>query len=81
MTTPERVLTHVVLMKFHEQADAKQARELLSALDRAMPHIPALTVALDELDPLVSYGTYRTPRGLSQWTSIGVAGVGRAVRR
>ncbi|MFC9437073.1 Dabb family protein [Nocardia sp. NPDC057030] len=55
MTTDHPRLTHVVLMKFHDRADAKPAGELLSALDGAVPQILSLTVTLDELDTPVSY--------------------------
>lgn len=55
MTTEDPRLTHVVLMKFHDRADAKQAGELLAALDGAVPQIRSLTIALDELDTPVSY--------------------------
>ncbi|MBF6331176.1 Dabb family protein [Nocardia transvalensis] len=48
-------LTHVVLMKFHDRADAKQAADLLGGLTDSVPHIRSLHVALDELGTDVSY--------------------------
>ncbi|UGT44150.1 Dabb family protein [Nocardia yamanashiensis] len=50
-----RVLTHVVLMKFHERADREEAARLLTALPAAIPHLRALRVTLDALGTPVSY--------------------------
>ncbi|MFE9581526.1 Dabb family protein [Nocardia sp. NPDC006044] len=65
MPTDNPRLTHVVLMKFHDRADAKQAGELLSALDGTVPHILSLTIALDELATPVSYDLCMTTTHLS----------------
>ncbi|MCM6771929.1 Dabb family protein [Nocardia sp. CDC159] len=48
-------LTHVVLMKFRDRTDAKQAAELLGGLPDRIPDIRTLHVALDELGTEVSY--------------------------
>ncbi|MFI6866053.1 Dabb family protein [Nocardia sp. NPDC050406] len=51
-------LTHIVLMKFHDRADAEHAAKLLAELDSAVPQIRSMTVALDELATSVSYDLY-----------------------
>ncbi|GAA3203440.1 Dabb family protein [Actinocorallia longicatena] len=49
------MLTHVVLMKFTDAADAPQARELLTALPGRVPEIQRLTVGLDVVHGDASY--------------------------
>ncbi|MFF0493694.1 Dabb family protein [Nocardia sp. NPDC004068] len=48
-------LTHVVLMKFTDRADAREAAELLGGLPARVPQIRTLHLALDELATPVSY--------------------------
>ncbi|MDX6744374.1 Dabb family protein [Actinocorallia sp. A-T 12471] len=49
------MLTHVVLMKFTDPADAPKAKELLEGLVPAVPHIQKLTVGLDVVRAAVSW--------------------------
>jgi hypothetical protein len=49
------VLTHVVLMKFTDPADAPEAKRLLDGLPAEVPEIRALTVGLDVVRSAVSY--------------------------
>ncbi|GAA5071106.1 Dabb family protein [Nocardia iowensis] len=67
-----QVLTHVVLMKFHNRSDAEKAAELLTALVDSVPQIRTLTVSLDELATPVSYDlclttTHDSPDDLSAY--------------
>jgi hypothetical protein len=49
------MLTHVVLMKFAEQTDARKAADLLEALPATVTAIRTLDVRLDELRTEVSW--------------------------
>ncbi len=49
------MLTHVVMMKFHDRRDAAAAAKLLIELEGAVPPIRSMAVALDELDTANSY--------------------------
>ena len=48
------VLTHVVVMKFTDPADAPRAKELLEGLVGAVPQIRSLLVGLDTVHSEVS---------------------------
>ncbi|GAA4080341.1 Dabb family protein [Nonomuraea soli] len=49
------MLTHVVLMKFTDPADAATAKDLLESLEGAVPQIAAIHVGLDVVGSPVSY--------------------------
>jgi hypothetical protein len=49
------LITHVVLMKFADQANAAEARTRLDALPAQIPHIRDLTVGLDVVRAEVSW--------------------------
>jgi hypothetical protein len=49
------MLTHVVLMKFTDPADAPQAKELLEGLAGTVTEIRSITVGLDVLRTEVSF--------------------------
>lgn len=49
------MLTHVVLMKFDDETDARKAADLLEALPPVVPAIRTLDVRLDELRTEVSW--------------------------
>ncbi|MEU8900324.1 Dabb family protein [Nocardia sp. NPDC048505] len=52
------VLTHVVLMKFHDPADAAPAARLLADLTASIPQIRSLAVAVDALRTPAAYDLY-----------------------
>ncbi|ROO88531.1 stress responsive alpha/beta barrel protein [Actinocorallia herbida] len=49
------MLTHVVLMKFTDPADAAEAKELLEGLVPGVPQIQKLTVGVDVVRAAVSW--------------------------
>lgn len=49
------MLIHVVLMKFHDRADAAAARDRLLALVGVVEHIRSMAVELDVIESPVSY--------------------------
>jgi hypothetical protein len=49
------LITHVVLMKFNDAADAAETKQRLEALPASIPHIKTLHVGLDVVRSEVSY--------------------------
>lgn len=49
------MITHIVLMRFADKADADEAKQRLEALPAAIPQITSLTVGLNVVESEVNY--------------------------